>query len=322
MIQADPVHAHDDYFELLAEYGVLGIIAMVIFLETHLRHGWTFFKDKTSEGAGPEGLSGNSLALGIGGLSAAAAILMHSFLDFNLHSPADILVIAFVFAVLARPGNLDESRRPAGFPGIFRLALPALGLWVAIQALPKLPAEIYAELASPITLDWKLVASPEVADKLEALARKGLAWDERNPGLHFDLAAALDAKAAQTPNPATQKEFQAQAVAEHRRALELAPGDVFYVLNLAWALAGAHENEEADALFRRALELDPNSGRVQSSYAAHMEAEGNLAEAEAHFRRALQLGGGAASVEALERLDREKKQHPSPPGRAPDQPSQ
>jgi len=38
-VQADPVHVHNDYLELLAEYGILGMIAMAVFLAAHTRRG-------------------------------------------------------------------------------------------------------------------------------------------------------------------------------------------------------------------------------------------------------------------------------------------
>ena len=39
-IQTDPIRSHNDYLELLAEYGLAGGVGLVLFLGAHLRWGW------------------------------------------------------------------------------------------------------------------------------------------------------------------------------------------------------------------------------------------------------------------------------------------
>ena len=43
-LQSDPVRPHNDYLELLAEYGVAGAAAFLLFLGAHLRWGWRAFR--------------------------------------------------------------------------------------------------------------------------------------------------------------------------------------------------------------------------------------------------------------------------------------
>src|SRR3954464_5302572 len=84
-LNTDPVHAHNDYFELLGEYGMIGIICAVICLETHLRRGWNAITVRVKGGADFETLGSNSMAISVGAVSAATAVLTYCLLDFSLH---------------------------------------------------------------------------------------------------------------------------------------------------------------------------------------------------------------------------------------------
>lgn len=83
-------HAHNDYVELLTDVGVVGFLlaaalALSFFLPLFRR-----WKEK-------RGMLGK--CLGAGGLSSAVAIAAHSFVDFDLHIPANALLFTVVMAV-------------------------------------------------------------------------------------------------------------------------------------------------------------------------------------------------------------------------------
>ena len=54
-------------------------------------------------------ISCSAFALNLGALGALAAYLVHSFVDFNLHIPANVLLMAFVFGILTNAGVARES---------------------------------------------------------------------------------------------------------------------------------------------------------------------------------------------------------------------
>jgi hypothetical protein len=309
-VHTDPVHAHNDYFELLAEYGILGIITAVIFLETHVRHGWNSFTGRLSRGIELQGVGSNSLALTVGALSAAAACVVHSLLDFNLHMPANVLTAAFLFGLLAAPGEGSEmkvSEDHPGYPAFLRLVLPALGILIVCRLAPTAPAEYYAERTRAILSDWHRSASVELDLEMESLARRGLTWDPHNPELHFALAEAQSAQGGLVSDPQAKAAFYTQAAESYRKALENAPGDVRFMLTLAGALDTLERFSEADPLYARALVLDPNGGTTHNDFAVHLLAQDKFAEAVEQFRLGEKFGAAEFAQYALRAIDTELK---------------
>jgi O-antigen ligase len=322
-INRDPVNAHNDYFELLAEYGLLGIIAAVIFLETHLRRGWNSFRERMAGGPEAQGMRSNSLALTVGALAAAAACMVHCGLDFTLHNPANALMVAFVFALLSNPGEPSASQadEEPGWPAFLRLALPAIGVFLAVKTLPTARAEYDAERAHFILADWHRSVSPDLDIELEALARRGLQWDPRNPELHFMIGEANSTQGDLAKDPAVQAKFDEKSVEAYSTALALAPGDVRFVLSLGRALDNLRRFSESDPLFDRALQLDPKGGATRCLVGHHYLEQGKLAEAESEFHLAFKLGDWEAAQAGLanvEKLQKEQSSTPSPPPEKPE----
>jgi O-antigen ligase len=306
-LSADPVHAHNDYFEMLGEYGILGIITAVIFLETHLRRGWNSFTGRIRDGGGFQGMGSNSLALTIGAMSAASACLAHSMLDFNLHMPANLLTAAVIFGLLATPGEgpdavISEEEEDPGWPPFVRLALPALGILIVVRIAPTAPAEYYAERCRAILADWHRVVSADLDVRMADLARRGLAWDPKNPELHFSLAEAQSAQGDLTTDPAAKETFYTQSIESYRKALECAPGDVRFVLALVSALDGLQRFSESEPLLARALQMDHNGHGPHIAMASHLFLQGKYPEAAAEYQTSIRLGAWATGQAGLERI--------------------
>src|SRR5207237_6035523 len=93
-----------------AAYGVVGAALFLFFLIAHLQNGWRNFQR-----LGPKrvvvsrNFLSTSLALNLGALGSVAAYIVHSFVDFNLHIPANVLLLAFVFGILANDGIQRET---------------------------------------------------------------------------------------------------------------------------------------------------------------------------------------------------------------------
>jgi O-antigen ligase len=323
---SDPIHAHNEYIEMLAEYGILGIAIALMCIDTHLRSGWRLISRELAQRSEGYSVSANSLALTIGAMSSVVACLFHSGLDFTLHMPANFLTMAFVFGLLANPrGAREEAGEPApltessDLSPYLRLALPALGLWLGIKALPTWPAEFYSYKTRSILADWKYMESGDIARELAGLVEQGLRWDPRNPQLHRISGISETAMAAQATEPAAKDEHAGKAIASYEKAVSLAPGDVYLVLDLAWAYETHQQHAKAGPLFKRAIELFPTSPDAHYAMAWHLHGQGNLTAATEEYKASYDLGGGQSAQMGLARIAEELKQkqqsQPPPPGR-------
>lgn len=87
-------HVHDDYAEALAEAGVLGGICGLAFLIL-------FFRDARRSLIAEQGHF--SRALHMGAIAAVGALLLHSFVDFNLHIMSNALLFLLQAFVATAP---------------------------------------------------------------------------------------------------------------------------------------------------------------------------------------------------------------------------
>jgi O-antigen ligase len=93
-------HAHNDYVELLAETGVIGALCFATFLFLLFRRSW----DEIHATLNPQ-----DLALRMGALVACAGLLVHSFVDFNLHIPSNALLFYLLAVVASSAARPDQD---------------------------------------------------------------------------------------------------------------------------------------------------------------------------------------------------------------------
>lgn len=266
-VQLDPVEVHNDYLHLLAEYGAVGGALFLFFLGAHLRWGWRAFQRLGPRRvAASLHLPSNGLALNLGSLGALAALGVHSAFDFNLHIPANVLLMAFVCGLLANPaieradGNERRTRRFAAG----RLILPVLALALTAGCWWFLPAEFYAEKARSALRDERHVAAM-------LWAHKALALDQRNPETWFYLGESRVRRAEGVRSLEMRDSFEKAALGPFQRALALAPEDETFLIALGRAYDSLGRYPEAEWMFGRARAWDPRSEVVQKSYTAHLD---------------------------------------------------
>jgi protein O-mannosyl-transferase len=80
-----------------------------------------------------------------------------------------------------------------------------------------------------------------------------------------------------------------EAVAQLREGLKITPNDPQALNNLGIALFEQGEKEEAIALYQKALESDPNYEKADYNLGNALAAEGHTDEAIAHYRKALEI---------------------------------
>ena len=284
----------------------LGAVGLLIFLGAHLRWGWLVFR-RLSPPRDMLSLPGrggsNAAAWNIGALAAVASFMVHSVFDFNLHIPANTYLLAFVFGVLANPGRhlssgedlpSDRFRKTDLLP---RLALPALGIWIIVAGLPRLPAEYDCEKAR--------VALRDKHDLLALhYAELGLAQEKENPDLYFYLGEARQNVAGNGSNAPFWRSFREAAADSYRGALRLYPEDSAVLVKLGEVLTRLGDFSAAAGVFQQALRWDPNSSTVFTYYGFFLQSSGQDAAARSAYQRALSLSYQAAASEGLSHLSK------------------
>jgi len=92
-------HAHNDYLEAAAEWGIPAAAAFFIVLFAVV---WRAGK-ACIQSADPA-----RAALLAGGVGGVAAMLVHSFVDFNLHIPSNALMFGVILGTIAAVATVVE----------------------------------------------------------------------------------------------------------------------------------------------------------------------------------------------------------------------
>ncbi len=308
-IVADPVTAHNDYVQFLAEYGAIGATLVAGFIFVHLWFGGRALNYFVTERPiARYRLQSDSLALNIGAMSAAASYVVHSFFDFNLHIPANAMLLGFIFGILANPGILMPRVNEAHerFSHHLKLALPVIGIWIAAFGLPTLPAEYFAEKA-------RVALTEERHEDSISLAELGLPGDRKNPFIPLYLGQAHSSIAETSTNAAAAAASYASAIESFRIGLKLYPQEQWLMVGLGSALDGLGRFEEARPVYEEALRWNPTSSQIYLYFATHLRLAGRFDEAEAMYKKSLSLHSNHGALVGMELLAKARQTPASRP---------
>ena len=301
-IQVDPVHAHCDYLELLAEYGIAGGVCMALFLTAHVRRALRTYSDILRRRFLPSGFCrSNSFAVQFGALCAVGGLAIHSVVDFDMHIPGNALIFAFLFGILAnpgaeaRPGIASRILLPAG-----KLLLPVLGGFMLWYGCRLIPSEYAAEVARRDLRDHSYIETirfaklglgpsfgplpppadgqkPDLLDQSLAFA----GYNPKNPLLYFYLGEANRGLGNKMPNRFMRILYFEKADAAFKAGLAVFPQDENMLIREGQALDGLRRFAASEAIYQKTLTLDPNLDTLHEYYENHLRAEGKTAEADA-----------------------------------------
>jgi len=115
----------------------------------------------------------------------------------------------------------------------------------------------------------------------EADLREALRLDDQSAEAHAALGILYDVSLR-----------SAAAEPEHRRAVQLAPGNAGYLNNLGFSLFLRGKTQEAIGFYQQAARLDPTSARVRTNLGFAYAAAGDLRRAAKEF----EMAGSAAEA--------------------------
>ncbi|MDD5712531.1 MAG: O-antigen ligase family protein [Smithellaceae bacterium] len=199
-----PEYGHNDWAQLLAEGGVVGvaivIIGMALYLIATLKR-WLAQSDPFAIG------------LGLAPIGALGALAVHSYSDFNLHIPANFMILVAIVAIGHNALYLEgrNGRKDIKTPH-YHLALKGAGaivlfvmmimiFWSGMWCIRHFVSEAYCHTETNATLNLD-------TDPLPESIRRAIAWDGENAAYDYKLARYYTDKrngAAPIHGPGTQK---------------------------------------------------------------------------------------------------------------------
>ena len=180
-------HAHNDWAQFLAEAGVTGFCLLVAGIFYYVYRTIRLWRKRSDPFA---------ICLGIAPLAVITAMAIHSYSDFNLHIPANCLMLVAIMAIgysalhLERHHGRDKTLNryhtiPLKYKGIFTLLL-VLGLiiWPGFWTIRHFMAEVYCNTVTNSTLNR------DQSPPLEEI-KKAIEWDRWNAQYWYKRAREL-----------------------------------------------------------------------------------------------------------------------------------
>lgn len=272
----EALFTHNEYLQMLADYGWVGLGLLGVVLVAHVWNGLAFVGWFCRHRFVQTGrVLSSQLALCLGALAAVAATLVHAVFEFHLHVAAPVLVFMVALGILANPGYESDSRAQMRLPAVRWLA-KALLIPVALALLAGAWFYGRADLA---------VARADVAQlRKDAVGRKrfldeAVALDPANAQAWYQRAlAALEGMTAE--DRAAQTAVLQQAKADLERAAELNPHNYLYPLAQADVLDALGLYDEALGRIQAALLLAPLHEEPRLALGVHWHRLGEFPKAE------------------------------------------
>lgn len=282
-VQTRPDRAHNDYLNLLADWGTVGgiivLAGMTIFVvglwqtRNHVRRAEKDF--------GGGGMS-NRLAFFLGASTGLFGLAIHSVVDFNLHIPANAILGVTLLALLS--SNL-------------RFATESYWLNIRLPVKILVTAALAAGIAYLSCQEWRRsheqfwLARAEqtpvpVPDRAEAL-EKAFAAEPMNFETAYNIGEAYRIQSFAGGNdygPLSQT-----AMDWYSRGMKLDRFDGYEYLRYGMCLDWLDRHDEAAGYFSRAEALDPNGYFTVANVGWHYVQAGDYAAARAWFERSLRL---------------------------------
>lgn len=227
-------YAHNDWAQFLAETGVVGLLLLVTAMGYYLFMTILLWLERRSSFA---------VCLGVAPIAALFAMAIHSFFDFNLHIPANFIILTAIVAIGTSALHVQRHNRKTS--GLAYNVLPfrrgglpvlllsiALIFWSVIWTIRHCIAEAYCHTA--ITSPLNLSQHPPVEKIYTAIA-----WDGGNAEYYNKLAIALmkiREQRTSVDGEANEKHSQTNKpiINALEKAIFLNPFNVEYHIRLGW----------------------------------------------------------------------------------------
>jgi hypothetical protein len=294
-------HAHNDWAELLAETGVVGLAAVLVGVVLYLAVGFVKWRRRRS----PWGIW-----LGFSALATVIVLGTHGFGEFLLHTQANALTLSAVLAwgwAVLHHHRRGEGREHLDWPR-GRLRIPRLGAHLLMVLLASVHLALGIGMARHLLAEWQApternstLPRPEIHD-VPLLARavnlepaNAMRWMLLSREVLEHGISPETVRWARRRGLGREEwgeDSLAWARAFLREALRRNPTNPDYYDRLAWLLANLPEEREAglaEYALMQAVHLEPENGVRHFRLGHFLLLEGRIEEAKTAFREAIRL---------------------------------
>jgi O-antigen ligase len=292
-IQMQPERAHNDFLNTLVDWGMVGAILVTsAFLLLGLGVGRTWAAVRVTQRDIGEMRRSNKFAFVLGASIGLVAILLHSFVDFNMHIPANAIVAVTLIALLSSHLRFATDQ----YWITARPWLTSITSVVLLAGVAYFAQQDWRLASEYVWLDRAEQASPYSPEQV-ALLTKAFAIEPKNPDTAFKIGEAYRIQSkeggmryeGQDLEGLTYRDLATRAMEWFNRSSKLDPWNAYNFANYGWCLDWLGKQTQSAPYFDKANQLDPNGYFILAMVGMHYFEIGNLAASKPWFERSIRL---------------------------------
>ena len=281
-VQMSPDRAHNDYLNLLADWGAAGgiiVFAGMVTFGAGLRKTWKYVRPAENDFG--RGMS-NRFAFFLGASAGLFALAVHSVVDFNLHIPANAILGVTLLALLSSNLRFATERHWLGE----RLPVKMLATLVLVAGVAYLGGQGWRRGHEAVWLA-RAEQSPVYSPAQAANLKKAFDVELMNFETAYNIGECF--RTQSFDGGQNYEDLAKTAMQWYARGMKLNPHDGYNYLRYGMCLDWLEKHDEAGPYFNRADALDPNSYYTAANIGWHYVQAGNYAAARPWLERSLRL---------------------------------
>jgi hypothetical protein len=280
--QLRPDRVHNDYLNLLADWGTIGAVIVVTGLGIFifgLFKTWPHVRREENDfGSGQS----NRFAFFLGAVGGLFAVAVHAVVDFNLHMPANALTGVVLLALVASTLRFATDRH------WLRLKLP--GQMALTAVLAGAMVYLFAQgwrRGGEIWWDARGRQWPVFSTERAKLWERAYACEPSNFQTAYDIGECY--RTQSWDGGENYAALARQAMTWYERSMQANPLDAYGYLRNGMCLDWLGRHDESEPYYSNAESRDPNNYFVVAHIGWHYVQMGDYAAARQWFLRSTKL---------------------------------
>ncbi len=277
-LQGRPIYVHNDYLNTLTEYGTVGagiVGAGLFLLGWGVVRSWKYVRRTNDIGSKPS----NRASVVFGCAVGLLAMAFHSFVDFNMHIPANALIAVILMAILSSHIRFATERfwlRPGIFGRILgTLILVGAAAYLGLQ-LSKVGSQTYvlSKYVDPISFEDRV-----------AILQRAYEIDPNNSAVTLEMGEQLR-KYGWNLDQDGERHVR-DAMSWFEKGIALNRWNPYNYMNLGMCFHWLKQPDKATDYFEKAIGLDPKGYYMLAMYGWHKMQLGDLEAAQKLFQESV-----------------------------------